>query len=65
MSESPVIYFTPTLATKIGFYSWDKCNEWNFVIQTVPNNIYRYFRTGNMGIFEKMTTLFAAEAKSQ
>ena len=65
MKESPIIYLAPDLAKHINLFMWDIANNHNFVIQTIPKNIYRYFRTANMGIFEKLKPKFTALAKDR
>ena len=58
MTDIPVIYFVPKLSRFISLYLWDQCNLENVIMQTIPYNIYNYFRTGNMGIFEKVMEAF-------
>ena len=65
MKESPIIYFAPDLAKHISFFMWDIANRHNFVLQTIPHNIYRYFKTANMGVFEKLKIKFNKLAKQQ
>ena len=48
----------PAVSKSIGFTLWDMCNKYNFVLQTVPQNIYNYIRTSNLGIFEKLGPAF-------
>ena len=57
--EPPVIYMVPAVSMKIGFTLWDMFNQYNFILQTIPQNIYNYIRTGNLGIFEKIKPAFA------
>ena len=58
MFDSPVLYMCPGVSTRIGYTLWDICNQYKFIVQTVPQNIYNYFQTGNMGIFEKVKPAF-------
>ena len=58
MNASPVIYLCPRVSQHLAFFMWDLCNKYNYIIQTVPHNIHRYFRTCNMGIFEKTRPKF-------
>ena len=63
--EPPVVYFVPSVSKYIGFTLWDLCNQYNFVIQTVPQNIYNYLRTANLGIFDKLERAFEQEIARQ
>ena len=63
MNDIPVIYFVPKLSKFITLYLWDQCNLESVIMQTVPYNIYNYFRTGNMGIFEKVLDSFSKVSK--
>ena len=67
MKESPIIYFAPDLAKHIdlNLFMWDIANNHNFVIQTIPKNIYRYFKTANMGVFEKLRPKFEKLSKER
>ena len=65
MTESPIIYLAPELASHINFFMWEIANTHNFVIQTIPKNIYRYFKTANMSVFEKLKPKFEALAKEK
>ena len=65
LKDIPVVYYAPRLAKFISFYLWDQCNLENVIVQTIPFNIYNYFRTGNMGVFEKVTPSFQRAVKNQ
>ena len=65
LDESPIIYWAPTLSKHMSFFMWDIANSENIVLQTIPHNIYRYFRTSNMGIFDKLTPKFRQLAKER
>ena len=65
LKESPIIYFSPHLSGHISFYMWDIANRHNFVIQTIPYNIYRYFQTANMGTLDKLDPKFKHLAKEK
>ena len=65
LTELPIIYMSPDLAKHISFFFWDLANRQNVVVQTIPRNIYRYFKTSNMGIFEKLKPKFNAIAKER
>ena len=56
--ESPVLYMCPSVSKWIGFTLWDMCNNYNFVLQTVPQNIYNYIQTSDLGILEKIIPTF-------
>ena len=56
--ESPVVYLCPSVSKFVSFALWDMCNLKKILLQMVPQNIYNYFRTGNMGIFEKLDSGF-------
>ena len=59
------MYFVPSVSKYIGFTLWDICNQYQFVMQTVPQNIYNYLRTGNLGIFEKIERVMDQEVLKQ
>ena len=63
--ESPVIYLTPAVSKVVGFTLWEMCNRYNFVIQTVPQNIWNYLRTANLGIFDKLDVAFNQLVKTR
>ena len=65
LQESPIIYLAPDLANHISFFMWDISNREQFVLQTIPWNIYRYLQTCNMEIFEKLTPKFKDLAKKR
>ena len=65
MKELPIIFFAPDLAKHISLFMWDIAKRHNFVLQTIPKNIYRYFKTANMGIFEKLKPKFDSLAKDK
>ena len=52
--EPPIIYMCPSVSKYCGFTLWQLANSENIVLQTVPQNIFNYLRTSNMGIFEKL-----------
>ena len=58
LTDSPIIYLCPSVSKFFSFTLWDWCDKENVVIQTVPQNIFNYLRTGNMGIFEKLEPAF-------
>ena len=59
------MYMAPSLSKHISFAWWDKCNRSEYIIQTIPQNIYNYFRTANMGIFDKMQANFQDQVKKE
>ena len=59
------MYMAPSLSKHISFALWDKCNCSEYIIQTIPQNIYNYFRNANMGIFEKMQANFQDQVKKE
>ena len=65
LTESPIIYFAPDLAQHVNLFMWDIANNHNFVLQTIPKNIYRYIKTANMGVFEKVKPKFEQLAKER
>ena len=58
LNQSPVLYLCPSVSKICSFALWDECNRMNVLLQTVPQNIFNYFRTGNLGIFEKLDHAF-------
>ena len=65
LQESPIVYLSPEMAKQISFFGWDLSNNYNFMLQTIPHNIYRYFRTSNMGIFDKLIPKFKQMAQKR
>ena len=63
--ESPIVYMSPDISKHMSLFAWDICNRQNFVLQTVPYNIYRYLKTANMGIFDKLKPKFEEMAKKR
>ena len=65
LKESPIIYLSPAVSKHISLFLWDIANKHNSVLQTIPQNIYRYFRMSNMGIFDRLTPKFKEMAKER
>ena len=65
LKELLILYFAPSLSKHISFYLWHIANNENIVLQTIPHNIYRYFKTSNMGIFDKLCPKFKELAKER
>ena len=65
MKESPIIYLAPALSKHVSLFMWDIASSVDTVVQTIPHNIYRYFRASNMGIFDKLSPKFTKLAKER
>ena len=65
LPDFPIIYMCLEVSKHISFYSWDLCNTKNVVLQTVPYNIYRYIKTSNMGVFDKLKPKFLQLCKEK